>query len=262
MIKWSEFVDLAPTHPGEVVRVSHESEHCTGDSKSLRIERKGDGTITAHCFRCGESGSYNPGATRRVTTEVEPKKVSVYNLGALEYDPFEWPVKASAWLYKYGITNEEITSNKIAWSAVQRRVVLPITWNSENTGYQLRHIYDDDTGPKYITVQQHKTPSMSIKGLNDGIVICEDILSTIKVSRVQRAMALLSTNIMSGHLADVVETYDKFWVWLDMDNSQVIRGALKLMKTLELFGSVKLLRTGSDPKTYNEMEIKRLLYGT
>ena len=37
---------------GQKVRVSHDTAECSGSSKSLLIERKEDGTISAYCFRC------------------------------------------------------------------------------------------------------------------------------------------------------------------------------------------------------------------
>lgn len=262
MLKWEEFVDHAPSNVG-AARVNHTSERCSGESKSLRVERREDGTITAKCFRCGETGYYAP-EHRRCTVKTEEKKASVsrFELGTLEYDSLEWPMAASSWLYRYGITTKEITNNRIAYSALQKRIVLPTVWKDETSGYQLRRIYDTDQGPKYITVQRNATPHMSITGSLTGLVICEDIVSSIKISRVQKTMALLSTSIRPEHLAYVTEMYDKFWIWLDMDNAQVIRGAVKLMKVLELFGSVKLLRTPKDPKYYNSDDIERLLYGT
>ena len=95
----------------------------------------------------------------------------------------------------------------------------------------------------------------------DKIVIVEDIISAIKVGRQEQALALMSTSI-TQRMKLVLSKYGMFYIWLDMDNDQVINNAIKLLKTLGIFGTTKLLYTPNDPKEYDDTTIAGFLYAT
>lgn len=263
MLRYREFVPFAPATPG-VVRVNHNSPTCAGTSKSIRVERLSDGSITAKCFRCGaigrdlrESGSLR--VLKESLREVE-QAAKDRPLGELVYDTTKWPVLAWQWVRQYGITEGEIKEYGLCYAVERRRVLLPIWWAGEKVGYQLRKIYDDDPGPKYDTRCRGGVGFMSFSPvINNEVVLVEDILSAIKVGRVARTIALLSTNITQA-VRTYLSQFDRFHVWLDMDNPQVIRSAVKLLNTLDLFGKTHLITTMKDPKCYDESYIKEALY--
>lgn len=256
MLSKKLLLEAAPSTPG-VVRLNHKTTECRGDSKSLRIQRNSDGTIFGKCFRCGEWGmvktqkSYFPAEEQEVHTTKEE----------FITDIDDWPGKAQAWIKQYNLPKDEI-QYRFAYSVRQRRVILNIFWDGENIGYQTRKIYDDDPGPKYITYA--KSPPGNIvlaEGGGSEICLVEDIISSIKVGQVMDSVALLSTNINSK-LLEAITDWDKFYIWLDMDNPQVIRQGLKLLKILGNMGETKLIKTPKDPKYYTTDEIKSILYGT
>lgn len=257
MLKKDFLIENAPDNPG-IARINHNTPDCRGGSKSLRIQRNSDGTIFGKCFRCGEWGmvkaqkSYFPVEEQEATTTKEKFITNIE----------DWPGKAQAWIKQYGLTEDELQWEGIAYSVRQRRVILPIHWNSEVIGYQARKIYDDDPGPKYITYAK-APPGNIIYHPEDSREICivEDIISSIKVGRVLDSVALLSTNINSKLLEHLTD-YSKFYIWLDMDNPQVIRQGLKLLKILGNMGETKLIKTPKDPKYYTTDEVKSILYGT
>jgi len=273
VLKYSEYVPYAPDDPG-VVRINHTATACNGSSKSLRIERREDGTIHAICFRCGEYGSDNRtlGTVQQIKKRYvgtglsdetcEGSKTDKRDVGKVESDIFKWPIKASHWVWQYGITTEEVRSYGIAYSEKQRRVILPIWWHGEKRGYQLRKIYDDDLGPKYITVNGGAPGFMSFATPHFyTIVLVEDIISAIKVGRNFPAIALLSAGITQQMKLEL-SVYNTFFIWLDMDNPQVINNAVKLLKTLGVFGKSILITTPKDPKCYTNTEIAKILYDT
>lgn len=268
MLKRSEYVPYAPDYPG-VTRINHESPYCSGDSKSMRVERRADGSIHAKCFRCGASGSdiisvgtvVSIKATSRADAGTDAASVP-HSLGKIIEDPCEWPVKAYVWLRHYGITNEEIRNYQIGYSVEQQRVILPIWWKGEKVGYQLRRIFDTDNRPKYITKAKGGVGFMSFGCTPiDKVVLVEDILSAIKVGRQEQAIALLSTGV-TQEMKLALAKYNRFYIWLDMDNEQVVRAAVKLVKSLGIYGVTKLLHTPNDPKEYDDDQIERYLYAT
>ena len=58
-LQYEDFLDAAKNcREGEKIRVNHDVPDCYGTSKSMIIERKTNGDVTAYCFRCGKSGRY------------------------------------------------------------------------------------------------------------------------------------------------------------------------------------------------------------
>jgi hypothetical protein len=259
MLKKSEFVDYAPDNPG-VIRINHATPYCHGDSKSLKIERKEDGSIHAKCFRCGQWGVHDSKVksfTLTYDTNIVEEDDEVF-----EYDLDKWPGRALHWVKQYGISDFEIREYELAYSHARKRVILPIWWAGEKLGYQARKIYDEDTGPKYIT-KAKAPPGFMLKGEYDKaeIVLVEDVISAIKVGRACPTVAILSTNPTST-LMDYVKTFSNYKIWLDMDNPQVIRQALKLLKSLNVFGTTRLIVSPKDPKCYDDYDIRGWLYGS
>jgi hypothetical protein len=258
MLKKSDYVDYAPDNPG-TIRINHATTYCHGDSKSLRIERKEDGSIHAKCFRCGQWG-------------IHDSKVKVFTLTSdisinIEEEDFErdldkWPGRALHWVKQYGIMDYEIAEYQISYSPSRKRVIIPVWWAGEKVGWQARKIYDEDTGPKYIT-KARNPPGFMLKGgtSKEEIVLVEDVISAIKIGRTTEAVAMLSTN-PTRTLMDYVKTFSNYKIWLDMDNPQVIRQALKLLKSLNVFGSTKLIISPKDPKCYDDYDIRGWLYGS
>lgn len=256
MLSRDLLLNLAPSACG-VVRVNHETKTCRGDSKSLRIELKEDGSIHGKCFRCGEWGITD------VKKSFFPPEAKEILVPPEEFVPLNTSPKGWAWVYSYDLSPEDIKTNGIEYDPYAKRVIIPFFWTfGEKLGYQARKIYDEDTGPKYITYS--KTPYGNVvwgPNKTNEIVLVEDVISSIKVGKVTNSLAMLSTN-PHPMAKDFLTQFDKFYIWLDMDNPQVIRQALKLLKKLRILGETKLISTPKDPKYYSKDDIERILYGT
>jgi hypothetical protein len=50
-MKPEEWIGFAPSHIGKI-RANHSADYCEGGSKSMIVERKDNGDLHAHCFRC------------------------------------------------------------------------------------------------------------------------------------------------------------------------------------------------------------------
>lgn len=258
MLKREEFLDYAPDSIG-VIRINHATKYCRGDSKSLKIERKEDGSVHAKCFRCGEWGVWEP-RTKTTLLNFDTKENTVDEV--FVYDLREWPGKALWWVKQYGLSDYELANYAFAYSPGRKRVIIPIWWEGKKIGWQARKLYDEDNGPKYIT-QASSPPGFMLKGEHtyEEIVLVEDVISAIKVGRTTEAVAMLSTN-PTTRMMNYVKRFSNFKIWLDMDNPQVIRQSLKLLRNLGIYGHTKLIVTPKDPKVYDDSEIRGWLYGT
>lgn len=189
----------------------------------------------------------------------------------LPYD-FSYSVapKGLAWLSKYGLTIKEIHGNRIGWSdegvrlAKKNLVVAPLLvfpvfdvngdllfWQGRNFG---------NSGPKYIT-RGYKEDIYHIlenrQGDRERIVLVEDVVSAIKVSRVCSAMPIFGSTIPLKRIRTLSERFSHLTLWLDMDKQLEARKTA--LKASVLFDKVDVVVSPLDPKEYSTDEIKKYL---
>ena len=250
---------------GQKIRVNHSSSDCQGNSNSLVIERRDDGSISACCFRCGRRGYHSDKSAIKSKSfgggveRDESSAGSKYTLpGDGRSDTKEWPIEAVHWLRKYGITDTEILDYGILYSECLRRVVLPVfATDGSLASFQSRRIFEGDPAPKYLTFFNDNCPFVSNNHFGKSLVICEDYLSAIRLGRIMPAMALLGVKLQAHHLEYISQMgYTEFLVFLDDDNMQVKRAQLEIKRTLDKLGTCTIHHShGIDPKEYSDAEL-------
>lgn len=243
------------------------THHCKEGRNNDRcyITRNTDVTLF-YCHHCGKRGAImekfgrvkqakEGDASGRVHGGVRgcslPTDIS-YSIG-------EWPARGKLWLAKGGINDQECSDRGIGYSPMLQRVVLPVTYEGEFQGYVARAVMEGQE-PKYLTKYKEKDKFIyHIDRGTDDVVIVEDILSCIRISRFKSCIAMLGTNVSDSLLALLVRRYSNYIVWNDYDNPEVKIKAHKLKQHLELFGDTKLLVTDLDPKELTDEEIEKWL---
>ena len=262
-----EYLPFASDEIGKQVNVNHlECEAGKDTKKRLYIRRLEDGTVLAYCHHCCKSGRHSENVYRSIeaikgtTRHARDSSGTILLPSDYEASTKEWPAKARAWIYRYGITDEEITKYGIGYSQREKRVVLPSWENGELLGYQTRKIFDEDTGPKYTTY--HNKKNFVWKDLTtskDVLVICEDVLSAIKLHRYYASMALLSTHLHKCNY-HYVFNFGQVLIYLDNNNPEVKLKALSMKKELEMYGPlVIIISIEKDPKQLANKELENLV---
>jgi hypothetical protein len=157
------------------------------------------------------------------------------------------PLPAKQWLLKYGITNEEICSNKIAWDANSQVLVLLYTqnyWQGRCFGNQHQKYLSKGLKP------------LTIYGKGDTIVCVEDILSAIKIARLSPdycATPLLGSSMSLETTQSLSERFSNIIVWLDRDKA---KDAIKMARNLKQRGiNSDVVISPKDPKEYDKGEL-------
>jgi hypothetical protein len=177
------------------------------------------------------------------------------------------PAAAAAWCYKGNVTDDDINEHSIGWSAVYNRVVIPIyktgilpTKNVANLagwiGRDVFYDYDKSTGAKYIIrkINMDDRIYFTINKDSDKLVIVEDVLSAIRVSREKQVntLALLNTHI-PPELMQELRRYH-LHVWLD---SNVYAKSIRFVRQcIALGGRASVIRTDLDPKDVDQKELE------
>ena len=265
MLNRDEWLHLAPSHTGSV-RVNHDSPMCSGNSKSMKIERKHDGTLLAHCYRCGESGSVRQALARYKSSQAGPHAASASapaTPSSLPRDGSgtlrEWPGAARVWLTRYGITQAEVTLHSLVYSPSWQRVCLPVFDDDDKLlSYQARRVFSHDPRPKYLSVGGYNN-KLIVNNKSNTIVIVEDIVSAIKCSRFVNAVALNGT-MLSPVTIERIKSNQCYLVFMDDDNRQVKMKQLSIKSRLDMYGNTKIIRgIGRDPKELSTLELEEIL---
>ena len=157
------------------------------------------------------------------------------------------PMKAKQWLLKYGITNEEIGQNNIAYNANSDILVLLHTQN-----YWQGRCFGDQP-QKYLS---KGNKPLTIYGNGDTIVCVEDVLSAIKIARLSPdycATPLLGSSMSLETTQSLSERFKSILIWLDRDKA---KEAIRISRNLKQRGIlVDVVISPKDPKEYNKGEL-------
>lgn len=268
-----EYVHHALQSPG-IVRVNHKSDYCSGDSDSMLVERKDDGSVAAHCFRCGSGGfcsaqPYHKDAdkirsdARRRANESAYGNLAVAGLW-LPDDVRErtasFPAGVRAWLSKAGLTNDVLDREQFLWSDEKETLYIPVRIEDDLTGYVRRNF---GHGDRYRTLKTDKERWFGYYAdypPTEKIVLVEDILSALRVREVCDSLALLGTNLIAGAQSLIMQKgYKEAVIFLDADNPTVRSEARRMKKKLP-FLPVRVIETGNDPKYYSKEQLEKLIY--
>jgi len=216
----------------------------------------------SYCFSC----KHIEGGVRSIQSmRTEWKKQ--YSQMVLPED-FDYDIhqEGREWLGKYSLSNKEIVENRFGWSEkgvlLRKRniqiaplLVFPIydqvghllMWQARNFGA---------VGPKYLT--KGAKDVLHILGEGDHVVLTEDLLSAIKVSRITSAMPLWGSFLSLEDARRLSKRFSKLSLWLDKDKTQEAFKQARNYSHLFKEGC-STIRSERDPKEYSTEEIKKYL---
>lgn len=202
-----------------------------------------------HCFSCGYHKGRFKGRPKQPLEASETKEVSLPH----DLTP-NIPPKALSWLSSYHITWQDIIKNNILWSESLKLLVFPLdnAWIGRYFGTNVKH-------PKWYSVGKlqniiHILGTVKPKGT---IVLVEDMVSAIRVSKQLPTLCLFSADISTWKL-NLLKLYDNnlCW-WLDKDKQK--EAAKQAIHASSLGINIRLVVTDLDPKCYSDNEIKNIL---
>lgn len=267
-LRQSEFVPFAPSAAG-TSRVNHSSDYCVGDSRSMIVERKENGDINAHCFRCGGSGYafavpyYQDADTKRSRFNKESASAGNFAELPLPEDAREeeWPAPVYAWISKSGLTKKIIKHEQFLWSDEEQVLYIPVRQLNELKGYAIKHFagslrYMNQTLDKSTFFGYYRR---ALDKPGESVVVVEDVLSGLRCREVCDSIVCLGTSIRDSAVCLIMQQkYKQAFIFLDADNPTVKQAARRIAKKLS-FLAVKIIETGKDPKYHSKQEIEELI---
>lgn len=209
------------------------------------------------CFGC----SYFVPSDGDVTT-VKARLLSEIKEGAVPPLPADVSIHIPEVPYKWvkqWLTDEEILKHRLCWSHEKTSLVFPI-YDKDGSLLMWQSRYFGPLGnfPKYLT-KGYKGDILHVLGEHstDRIVLVEDLISAIVVSRVENSMPLWGSTIHLKTLRQLARYYGKLAIWLDADK---LKEALKQKGVARLlFDEVEVISTEEDPKYQNLEQLQKIL---
>lgn len=241
-----------------------------GKDKALGIMRTEQGWVWK-CHRCGFAGrkparNLSPDKMVKWVNSLKNSYDKTQTLDEIEL-PHDFthkiPSRGLAWLFSFGITEEEIGKFNFGYSPYLNRLIMPVYHGAELVYWQGRNIgvINKKTAPKYVNVYSKKGDNYFRVDTqkSDSIVLVEDIISAIKVGRVATAQALLYASLPQKTILNLYnkEGFTKVYLWLDPDKWKEMSNTFRRYQSLGF--NIRFVLTDKDPKYYEEPEIKEIL---
>lgn len=236
------------------------TEHDCGEGRVLKVTH-GDEGYSAWCFRCSDSGFIPhpaPSLSERLAQLERARNAEVRASSSValpdpaEYNPQAWPDKARVWLYKAGLSNDDIIRLGAYWCSAMHRVVLPVIQDGRAVFWQARAI--DGRQPKYLAPIADRSTIVAKYGSGPVVVITEDILSAFRVARVTEAWSALGTSLPVPIMNQLIETRRPVVLMLDPDAGGD-KGTIRMLRPLSNAGMpVYIARPHRDPKYLTKQE--------
>jgi len=221
-----------------------------------------------YCFSCGfHEGDTSRSKMRRFAEKVNGGSNEIPQCGIAYPEDATEDIRHDAltWVKSYGITNYEISYNNFLWSERKELLIFPFYGSVTGIGHndliawQGRYFGPYKEYPKYVTygIRQDVFNYCYPLGFNifddTTLVIVEDLISAIKVSRHVSTIPLFSSDANKYQLFKMAHYYKHAIIWLDPDKHQ---HAIKLKQRAEsFFTSVRVVLSDKDPKDYTDKEI-------
>lgn len=228
------------------------NERCPACAK-LGKDRHGDNLAIyddggAYCFSCGY---YHPGARK---TGSEGPRSAPETVSYLPHDvTVELPPKALLWLRDYCITQRDVVEHRILWSPSWERLIFPV-----GNCWQGRYFGNDQKAKWFTRGDIHNV--MHVLGGDHGtsLVLVEDIVSAIRVSRSHTVAPLFGSDLPHSWYSRLRLISPRITLWLDFDKR--VHSVALAMRLRNLGFDTQVVVTQEDPKCLDDVNIcKELL---
>jgi len=231
---------------------------CCSTAPSAYISNTRDG-LGFFCFRC-ETKHFKPHGRRSAqeilearNAEAEIKSLREIPKRCIPLYHEDVPREAVLWVLTSGLTPEEATSKYgMMYDPKTRRVCIQITG-----GFLARAVFGER--PKYIKAGLDTTTYPLYRPGDSLVVVCEDIMSAIKVYKAGYSSVSILGTAVTPLIASELSAFNKIICWTDGDPAGD-KAWVKLRRRMALY-PVKLfrVRTDKDPKEIHAETIRQTI---
>ena len=208
------------------------------------------------CFGCHyyERGDTSPFVKEREDGETEElddrqRMVELYERSGEELDE-----RAVKWLSSFGVDVARGIGAGFKWNSYWEQLLFPLFDKGGHLCCVQAKNFNSERAKKakYYNTGD-KSLSCTTYGSGTTLVLCEDVVSSLRIGATTASMPLLGTSIAKERLAALKGLYSELVVWLDADKW---KEATEIAQQAQLLGyKARALFTELDPKEYTDKEI-------
>ena len=227
---------------------------CASKGKDTSKDNLGvysDGHV--YCFACRH---YRDASLEKklmpVKVKTETKEIALPFDASINF-PEEVLSRLSAW----GITPADIVNHHFKWSESRKVLVMPV-YSIDGTLLMYQERSWDIGAKKYLTYGSpsdilHIIRPIGVPEDNSVIIITEDLVSAIKVSKYKPAMPIWGSDIPLKTITRLAARFSVVGVWLDPDMKlKAVKDVLRISQYVPAF----FIDSTLDPKFYELERIK------
>lgn len=167
------------------------------------------------------------------------------------------PRKATDWFFQYGFDNNALTRYNILWSEHRQFLVFPYFIDGELVAWQGRYFGEDKKIGKWHTKGKVEEIIYTLGPKSKSLVLVEDIVSAMKLSRIIQSSPLFGSVISLKRLTMLRHFYDTLYIWLDPDKQ---KEAIQFAQRGRLFGfDCHVILSDKDPKEHTTEELEQYI---
>jgi len=167
------------------------------------------------------------------------------------------PRKAKDWFFQYGFDNNTLTRYNILWSEARQFLIFPYFVDGELLAWQGRYFGEDKKIGKWHTKGKVEEFVYTLGPPSKSLVLVEDIVSAIKVSRIMQSSPLFGSVISLRRFTMLRHFYNTIYIWLDPDKQIE---AIQFAQKGRLFGfDCHVILSDKDPKEHSIESIEQYL---
>lgn len=166
-----------------------------------------------------------------------------------------YPQRALAWIEQYELTKNDLYAHNVLWSESNQRLIFPYYGSEGLLAWQGRYFGQEKKG-KWFS-QGNLKELFHVLGSGDEIILVEDIVSAIKVSRYTSCMPIFGSYIGSVRFKRLKVLTKKVVVWLDPDKR---KESITELRRASLMGlEARIIYSDKDPKEESYERIQECL---
>jgi hypothetical protein len=167
---------------------------------------------------------------------------------------------AVEWLGRYHVDVPTAIQNGLVWSPRNEQLIYKLgnCWQARNFGgFWLEKVGKCYTSGDVNECTHIYGRSEPMEGQESILVVVEDPVSAIRVSKFVDAMPLLGSHLAQARLNALAKLYKSIVFWLDSDKYKEARAMEQRAKYMGL--SARTIYTDEDPKAYPDAELEAIL---
>lgn len=209
-----------------------------------------------HCFGCGYHTNCNKIVTFLQKNTIQEIKTPIVNLP--EDVESSYPDHALKWMDQYGFNRNSLLRHGIMWSESTQLLIFPYYMDGFLFAWQGRYFGPNPDHPKWLTYGKIHDYDYILSPESDGpLILVEDIVSAIKLSKYESTLPLFGSYISSKRLQQLSKYYSTIIIWLDPDKK---KEALQFQKIgLQYCVNVYVVLSDKDPKELDYTQLEEIL---